>query len=836
MRSRWLRRTRGAGGERLRHTLPALIAVALYAGAALSVFPLTGGGGLHHGRIDNLLTLFTFEWTRTALFTAPGRLFDGLAYHPYPGSLFYTHLMLGGLPIYVPLATAIGPGAAFAALTIATPILNATATYVAVRIWLGRWWPAFIAGLVFGYATLPLHFSQFPHLAMFWWTPIALAFWFSFLKRAAWWKFAGAWAAVFIQFATGVYLGFFATLLLAALIVAAAVGGRIPWREPRLLVGAAVGTLAVAVPFVPLLIGYVDFWLEHAEVRSLDEARVLAARLPAYIGWANFDQLWYQALTPRIGAASIGFPGMTPLVVAAAGLAVGIRRRDTRGPAIALGLAAALFFVLSLGPELHWHDQRTGVVLPYAWLHAVVPGFASMRNPTFFTLGLMAAAALLAALAIDQLFRGARSRSVRRHAASAIVVVVLAAEFARTPVPVGEIPDDPELRSGLAALPAAPVVFIPVGAEFRTPAPNMRRLWWSQQSSGARLVNGYSGYEPRGFRYLARMLDLATAGTQRGAIEALAALEVRTFGLDRRYATDIQAFGWDRAFTELDPQVQRREAGGTILYRVNRVFDEPRTGWGDVGVRLVVRSAPAGASVVIPVTLRNGSDAAWVPPPGRTARAAEVRWRRGDGTDERIEAVTLRVPPVIEPNGTAQALGPLVASVPSAAGDYEVTLVVDGSVVARSAVTVYAGGAATEALAAELTVHTPRVCVRSGERAVVQVTGINSGAAPWLSEHRLGARWSVPDGRFSAEDLDALGWGRHTIPFDAPASPWIPVESGMGFVFEGPLPTPQEPGAYTVTVEMLEEGVRWFGDAAEIAVLVVASNSDATACDELMGV
>ncbi len=171
------------GGERLQRTRPALIAVALYAGAALSVFPLTDGGELHHGRIDNLLTLFTFEWTRTTLFTAPGRLFDGLAYHPYPGSLFYTHLTFGGLPIYVPLATAIGPGAAYAALTIATPVLNATATYVAVRIWLGRWWPAFIAGFVFGYATLPLHFSQFPHLAMFWWTPVALAFWFSFLKR-----------------------------------------------------------------------------------------------------------------------------------------------------------------------------------------------------------------------------------------------------------------------------------------------------------------------------------------------------------------------------------------------------------------------------------------------------------------------------------------------------------------------------------------------------------------------------------------------------------------------------------------------------------------------------
>ena len=68
------------------------------AGAALSVFPLTDGGGLYHGRIDNPLTLFTFEWTRTALFTAPGRLFDGLAYDPYPGALFYTHPMLGGLP------------------------------------------------------------------------------------------------------------------------------------------------------------------------------------------------------------------------------------------------------------------------------------------------------------------------------------------------------------------------------------------------------------------------------------------------------------------------------------------------------------------------------------------------------------------------------------------------------------------------------------------------------------------------------------------------------------------------------------------------------------------
>ena len=234
---------------------------------------------------------------------------------------------------------------------------------------------------------------------------MAIASWFWFVKKPVWWKFSLAWFLVFVQFATGVYLGFIALTCLLALIVATVVTGQVPWRDGRLVVKSVVGAGAAATLFVPLLSGYIGFWLDHREIRSLSEASGLSARIQDYMSIANLELRWYEALGKDRGISGLGFPGISAVVMAVLGLLLGVSVPGRRSVITSLGLVGCVFFVWSLGPDLWWNYERTGVVLPYAWAHAFLPGFAVIRNPAFLSLGVMVAVAFLAAMGIDQVQR-----------------------------------------------------------------------------------------------------------------------------------------------------------------------------------------------------------------------------------------------------------------------------------------------------------------------------------------------------------------------------------------------------------------------------------------------
>ena len=386
---------------RLRWFLKLSAAGALFVAAALNTLPLFDGDQFHYGHIDNILFIYTMEWARYALFSEPHRFFEGLMYFGMGDSVFYTHLLLGGLPIYAPVAAIFGPGTGINVLTIASPILNAAAATAAAWVLLGRWWPSVIAGFIFAFAPIQQAFFQFHHTFMFWWTPLAMMFWFWFLQRPTWWKFSGAWLCVFIQLATGIYVGFIALVTLLVLMVAALLSGRLRQLDRRLIAISAVATLVAALPFIPLFVGYVGFWLDNQEVRTLEEARMLSARLPTYLPTVAPSHLWFQELARNVHGMTPTFPVIVPSVLASLGLVAGIARRP-RAVAIALGSTGLFMFALSLGPELWWDGERTGWSLPYGAAHALIPGFASMRNPELFAVGMVLAMAFLAAIAVDR--------------------------------------------------------------------------------------------------------------------------------------------------------------------------------------------------------------------------------------------------------------------------------------------------------------------------------------------------------------------------------------------------------------------------------------------------
>ncbi|MDE2903490.1 MAG: hypothetical protein OXP73_10740 [Chloroflexota bacterium] len=810
-------RLRLLAAGRLRWPLQLAAAGALYIAAALATLPPLPGDQFHLGHKDNVLFLYSMEWARVSLLSEPQRFFEGLMYYGMGDSVFYTHLLLGGLPVYVPVATLFGPGAGINVLTIASPVLNAAAAAAAAWFLLGRWAPAVVAGFVFGFAPVSQEFFQYHHLLMAWWTPLALACWFWFLRRPTWWKFSGAWLCVLIQFATGIYLGFIALVTLLVLIGAAVVSRRLPRVDRRLAVHAVLGTAVAALPFVPLLTGYLAFWLDNQEVRTIDETRQLSARLPDYLPVATRSHYWFRAAVDRIEGFGVSFPALVPAALACVGLAAGVAAPRLRAVAIGLGFCGLFMFGLTLGPELWWNGELTGVRLPFAALREVVPGFTALRNPEFLAVGMVLATALLAAVAVDQLMRWRRLARWPAYVVAAGLFGLLIVEAARVPTAGVPIPYNRGLQAALAEGPDGPVAFIPMAGErlgldvrgiHELQVRNVQRALWTLNGGRQPIVDGYSGYEPRGTSQLARMTFWADDEDRRDVLEALLALGVRTVVLDRDFLPPDQAEGWLAVIRAMQPSAATHEIERFVVTYMGPPSTPPINSLSNLEIGLALASAVAADALIdVSVTVSNPAERAWVPPAGQRIASGTLTWEPLGGGEALRQDVRLRLTPVIAARSVAPALDLVRSRAPATAGRYRVRLAIDDAPEVVAEVEVRAAQAeALAPLAADLRILKLPSCLRAGETTLAQVQALNSGAQPWGQDHHVGYRWSTPDDRFTLQRLEDLE-GR-LLQVQTYRGPGIGTGSGMAF--EGGVQAPSAPGPYTLTLGVVKES--WFGE------------------------
>ncbi|MBN2200012.1 MAG: discoidin domain-containing protein [Candidatus Aminicenantes bacterium] len=187
----------------------------------------------------------------------------------------------------------------------------------------------------------------------------------------------------------------------------------------------------------------------------------------------------------------------------------GRRAFEARNPEewfyLLLLLAAGL---LSLGPTV----RVAGRALfpgPYGLLYKWVPGFSSLRAPARFAALVMLALALFSALALARLLGRLRSPAARAAAVSGLSLLVLAEAFMLplplAPVRTGE--DIPEVYAAVRALPAdAVLVEAPMpesdAEEYREALPMYYSAFHRK-----RIVNGYSGYSPPGYRIVREAME-----------------------------------------------------------------------------------------------------------------------------------------------------------------------------------------------------------------------------------------------------------------------------------------------------------------------------------------
>jgi Protein of unknown function (DUF3108) len=498
--------------------------LAYLAAAVVSTWPLaihprallgsTAGPG------DPYLNLWILGWGMQAVLSHPasllnGSVFNANIFYPATGTLAYSdHLLLQSVLLAPLYAITHDVVLCYNVLLLASLIASALAMHLFVRSVVGSEGGAYLAGLAWGFGSY--HFAHLIHLQLqaLYFLPLT----FLFLHRVI----AGRrgrdviWlgAVAGLQGLSSVYYGIIGGLALVAggLALAAGVGR---WRNvavlKRLYYAAAIALLLM----LPLAIVYGRVAQREGFGRNLYEAGRNAAYVSSYFQAPRWNVLYGRTgllrledtpgdpAPPVTGPERELFPGFVLMGLAIAGAWLGWRS-DSRPTVVAMLTIGALGFVLSLGPD--------GVRPLYAALYRFVFGFSVVRAPARFSILVIFALSVLAAVAIRELSPPRRPANTRMIglliAAAALEWLYIPPSFAHAPALQTDV------GAWLAREPGpGAVAVLPVGLDVDATPPMVQSLeHWRP------IVNGYSGQRPSFYGPLVEAINTFPAP------EALAAL------------------------------------------------------------------------------------------------------------------------------------------------------------------------------------------------------------------------------------------------------------------------------------------------------------------------
>jgi hypothetical protein len=549
-----------------RHLRPWLLA--LFGYAALTVmltWPLVVRlpAVLPHDVGDPVLNVWILWWdAHVAPLTE--RWWNSPMFWPSPGTLAFSETLLGLTPITTPIQW-LGGSAVTAhnvALLLTFP-LSALAAHALVYRLSGRHDAGLVAGLVYGFN--PYRVAHIPHIQVLasFWMPVALLGLHEFAasKRPRWLVvFAAAWLMQALS--NGYYLLFFPVLI--GIWVLWFLGSR---KNLGALWAVAGVWMVASLPLAPILYTYQRVVSANGFGRSGGEVLLYSADLVSFVRASALLRFWNLGVVQQ--AENQLFPGLTAVLLVVLAVAGWVRRapRPTstprpavfmlllalafilaaligvvigpwditigsvtlvsvhvaskplsmgvlcfvlglfleprvaaavrrRSPLMFYLLAMAALYLLALGPR----PQFLGAVVlyrgPYSWLMSL-PGYQSVRAAARFAMLAILCLSVAAALAFAKLTAGTRPTWRRTLAAVLIAGILGDSWFSGLPLP------DPPMR--LRALEArsngAAVLELPFGE----PGPDLAAMFRSMYH-GRPTVNGYSGFFPKSFEFLAHEL------------------------------------------------------------------------------------------------------------------------------------------------------------------------------------------------------------------------------------------------------------------------------------------------------------------------------------------
>jgi hypothetical protein len=432
---------------------------------------------------DGRWSIWVVSWVAHALTTDPSQLFRANIFYPHPNALAFSegNFVEGAVGAPVWLLTK-NPYSTHNFVVLFAFAQSFIATYYLVRRLTGDRRAAILCGIM--YAFCPFAFVRQAHiqLLMVGFLPWVMLAWHRFLDRVSIARAIELGAVMAMTGLACAYYGIFAGGMIAFASIWFAIT-RKKWKDKSYVLSvaaAAVVCLGLVVPF---------FWPYIQMQQSTGFQRTLSGQYSANIAawllssaWAH--RWWAEYLYKPSEAL---FPGILAIVLGCWG-ATFVKERDSVGLArderwYYVGLAVFTFW-LTLGPA-------AGL---YTALYYTVPVLSFVRAPSRAGIVVTMCLVVLAAPALIVLMR-----RQARHAAFAILFVLVVADTYRAPLRMREEPPLPRAYTTLARLPKAPTIELPFwnqSIDFHRHAEYMlasTRHWQP-------LINGYSDHIPQDFR------------------------------------------------------------------------------------------------------------------------------------------------------------------------------------------------------------------------------------------------------------------------------------------------------------------------------------------------
>jgi hypothetical protein len=422
---------------------PLFVVSAFLALSILATYPLIRhfGNTLPGDLGDPLLGAWILGWDADRLRHGLAGVWDAPILFPDRHTLAYAEHLLGIGVFVAPVIWATnnavaGHNAAF----LLSYVLAGSGMYLLARSLTGRRDAAFLAGIAFAFG--PPRAAQLSHLQVLasGWMPIAL--WglhrfFAERSIRALFVFGAAFA---IQALSNGYFMYYLAILVG--IVALYEIARSDMRGQRVraigLLGGA-GAL-IALVLLPVAIAYLAVRHDTGFARGYGDWLMYSADLKSYVSATGANRLWGRLLAIDGAPERQLFPGFTVLLLSAIAVWPGAGRRPRT---LLYAVVAAVFCVLSLGPEPSVWSHRLFRWGPYLLLTWIVPGFNAIRAPARLATGVYLSLSVLAAFGIARIVTTPPPRN--RPVAVVAIGIALFAEGLGAPIPLAAF--DARLRS-----------------------------------------------------------------------------------------------------------------------------------------------------------------------------------------------------------------------------------------------------------------------------------------------------------------------------------------------------------------------------------------------------
>ncbi|MEO7191657.1 MAG: hypothetical protein ABI051_11440 [Vicinamibacterales bacterium] len=449
---------------------------------------------------DPLFSVWRTSWFFHHLQGDPRPLFSPNIYYPEPLTLTYSDSMFVPSLMTLPLlAVGLHPVIAYNIVLLASFVLSGLAMFALATHLTGSARAGFIAGLLFGF--YPYRFAHYPHLElqMTFWMPLTLVACHRFVAtQRTRYGIAAALCMVGLLYSVMYYALFFALFLIPLLVVSIATV-RPPLR--RMWPGAMAGAVIAVAMAVPLARPYLAARGVKGD-RPLSEVEFYSATPADYVQ-AHWRSRMYGTLLPSHHPERELFPGvMAPVLGVAAFL-------PPFGPVQAAYGASLLFaFDASLGVN----------GLTYSYFYDWLVPVRGVRVPARFAIMLGMTLALLAAFTVRRLL--ARTRTPARQTVLFALLVAGTAVDLWPRLQLQEMwAQPPAIYETVSRLRGAVLAEFPMHAHagpFTESVPFMYFSLWHWRN----MINGYSGFYPRGYPALVARAD---AFPEADALDALAA-------------------------------------------------------------------------------------------------------------------------------------------------------------------------------------------------------------------------------------------------------------------------------------------------------------------------